>query len=113
MRVYGVSNPNWTFEDGRYRLEVRPTVKVGFDANRGRAAWRTLPALIPSPWTAHSHIVIKLPGAGSGVTLAGGEDRVLTLPAVDWRRKTTLAGDTMIEDLLWWTRALQAGRRTS
>jgi hypothetical protein len=99
VRVDGVSSPSWTFEDGRHQLDLHRILNVSLDAVRGRAAWRTLPALIPNPWTAHSHIVISLPDSGGGVDLSGGEDRELAIPAVEWRRKISRSGAQVAEDI--------------
>ena len=66
VRVDGVTYPDWQFQDGRDQLELTPVLTAGLDAARDRSAWRAIPALIPLPWTAHSHLVIKLPDRGRG-----------------------------------------------
>ncbi len=99
VRVEGVGYPDWQFQDGRYQLGLEPTLRVGFDASRGRAAWQKIPALIPDPWKAHSRVVIKLPDNGGGVTLTGAADGQLSIPAVEWRRKVDLVGGDLVEDI--------------
>ena len=99
VRLEGVGYPNWQFEDGRNQLDWLPTLDVELDASRGRAAWRNLPALISQPWTAHSHVVIKLPDQGRGVSVTGAGEAALSLPAVSWRRAMSLTGENLVEDI--------------
>jgi tetratricopeptide (TPR) repeat protein len=99
VQVDGVAYPNWQFEDGRNQLELLPTVTVAFDASRGRSAWREIPALIQEPWTAHSHLTIRLPDAGKDATLTGGGSAI-SLPVVDWRRQTSLSNGEVVQDVM-------------
>jgi tetratricopeptide (TPR) repeat protein len=99
VRLEGVSYPSWAFEDGKNQMDWSPTLTVSLDAARDRAAWRPLPALIAQPWTAHSHVVIKLPDRGRGVAVTGGGEVALALPAVDWRRTLTLTDGDVVEDI--------------
>ena len=99
VRVDGVAYPDWQFQDGREQLDLTPELTTGLDAGRDRSAWRAIPALIQTPWTAHSHLVIKLPDRGRGVVLTGNGEGALSLPAVDWRRKLTLDGGDIVEDI--------------
>jgi tetratricopeptide (TPR) repeat protein len=99
VELDGVGYPDWKFEDGRYQLDLAPTIRVGFDAARGRSIWRDIPAIIPEPWNAHSLLDIQLPDEGRGVGLTGPGEGALALPAVAWRRRSSLSGATVRDEI--------------
>lgn len=99
LTVDGVAYPDWEFRDGHYALPKAPTLRVIYEAPRDRSAWRTIPAVIAQPWTAHSRVTVKLPNGGQGVTLTGSRDAELLLPAVEWRRSVALNGSELVEEI--------------
>ncbi len=99
LAVDGVAYPDWKYRDGNYGLAVAPTLRVAIDAPRDRASWRSIPAVIDQPWTAHSHIVTTLPDSGKDVTVTGNEPGRFTIPAVDWQRSFKFEGAQLIEEI--------------
>ena len=99
LDVEGVAYPEWEYRDNHYELTLSPTLKVVFEADRGRASWQKIPAVIDKPWTAHSRVTIRLPDAGKAVDVAGAEPSTLALPAVQWDRAITRSGNELIEDI--------------
>ncbi|MCW1429515.1 DUF3857 domain-containing protein [Novosphingobium sp. JCM 18896] len=97
--VDGVGYPKWQYRDRRQALSLGPTLIVAYDAPRDRAAWRAIPALIDQPWTARSHVSIRLPDDGKGATLIGGDMGDLDLPAVKWQRSAKLTEGTVSEEI--------------
>lgn len=99
LAVDGVAYPDWKYRDGQYAVAVAPTLRVVFDAARDRASWRSIPAVIDQPWTAHSHVVTILPDGGKGITVSGIEPARLTFPAVDWQRSVEFGGAQLVEEI--------------
>ena len=99
LNVDGVGYPNWNFRDGQYSLAVTPDLKVVYDAPRDRASWRAIPALIDQPWTAHSHVVTRLPDGGKAIVLTGAEPAMLDVPAAAWQRNVALKGGDLIDEI--------------
>jgi tetratricopeptide (TPR) repeat protein len=99
LSVEGVGYPDWQFREGRYEMAVEPLLKVGLDAERGRAAWQKIPALIDRPWTAHSRMTIRLPNAGMDLKVEGSEPASLTFPAVNWNRVVTQSGGELVQEI--------------
>ena len=95
----GVAYPDWEYRDGRYALAVEPSLQVTYDAPRDRASWRTIPALIEQPWTAHGRFSIDLP-SDDAIAVTGEREAALTIPAVDWRRTIGFAGNHFVEDIV-------------
>lgn len=100
LSVEGVGYPDWQFREGRYEMTVGPKLKVALEAERGKAAWQKIPALIERPWTAHSRMTIRLPNAGKDAKVEGGEPTSVTVPAVSWNRVVTLAGGELVEEIV-------------
>lgn len=100
LTVEGVAYPDWTYQEGRYSFAWRPTLKIVYDAPRDRASWRTIPALIQAPWTANSRVTIKLPNGGKNVTFSRMEPHALIMPAVEWRRSSTINGGEIVEEIV-------------
>ena len=100
LTIDGAAYPDWRYRDGHYAIAVAPKLKVDYDAPRDRASWRAIPGLIDQPWTAHTHVVTHLPDGGKGVTLTGIEPVSLSLPAVTWQRKVSIAGGEMVDDII-------------
>ncbi|MBS0483250.1 MAG: DUF3857 domain-containing protein [Proteobacteria bacterium] len=97
VTVDGVAYPTWNYIDGHYEMGFKPLIKVVFDPDRSRSAWRQIPALIDDPWTARSRYELKLVDGGKGVTLEGGDPAHLNLPAVTWQRTIALQGGSVVE----------------
>lgn len=95
----GIAYPDWKYQDAHYALALPPGLRVNYNAPRDRAAWRAIPALIPSPWNARLHIVWQLPDSGSGVILSGADPASLDVPAAKWQRRIALAGANLVEDI--------------
>jgi transglutaminase-like putative cysteine protease len=104
LSVDGVGYPDWNFRDAQYALAITPDLKVVYDAPRDRASWRAIPALIDQPWTAHSHVVTRLPdggpGGGKAIALTGGETVTLDVPAASWQRTVALKGGEVVDDII-------------
>ena len=100
LTVDGVGYPQWNFRDGQYTLAITPDLKVAYDAPRDRASWRAIPALIDQPWTAHSHVVTRLPDGGKAIALTGSEPDTLDLPAASWQRMVALQGGELVDDII-------------
>lgn len=99
LTVDGVAYPDWTYRDGHYSLGLTPNLRVVLDAARDRASWRSIPALIDQPWTAHSRVVRRLPDGGERITVSGNEPARLTIPAADWQRTVEFGGAQLVEDI--------------
>lgn len=97
VAVEGVAYPDWTFKDGHYEVAYGPPLKVGFDPDRSRSAWRALPALIDDPWTAQVKVRMTLPDGGKDVRLEGGEPQRISNPAVAWERSVTVGAGALTE----------------
>jgi tetratricopeptide (TPR) repeat protein len=97
LDVDGVGYPEWEYRDQRYRLAIKPTLSIAFDAPRDRASWRAIPALIDQPWTAESHMTIRLPDDGKGMAITGTDTSTVDLPAVRWQRAFTVADGQLAE----------------
>lgn len=95
----GVGYPDWQYREGRYDLALGPLIKVAFDADRGKAAWQAIPALIDKPWTAHSKVTFRLPDGGKGITIEGDQPNTLAYPAANWSRKITRSGGDLIDEI--------------
>ncbi|MEZ5737272.1 MAG: tetratricopeptide repeat protein [Novosphingobium sp.] len=100
IAVEGLAYPDWEYRDGRLELSAEPILRVSFDPDRGRSAWRRLPALIEKPWTAHTSKTLVLPSEGEEATVEGMEPVSLSLPAVAYRRAVTRQGATIVEDIV-------------
>lgn len=99
LDVEGVAYPDWEYRDNRYQLTFGPTLRAVLDAERGRAAWQKIPALIEKPWTAHSRMEMRLPDAGKDMAVEGTEPYGLDLPAVKWDRKVKRSGTLLVEEI--------------
>lgn len=99
VTVEGVSFPTWTFRDGRYERTLAPELKVAFQPDRTRSAWRQIPAVIGNPWTAKFHLSMQLPSAGKGVEAEGLDPVSIELPAVTWQRSTKIQDGQLVEDI--------------
>jgi tetratricopeptide (TPR) repeat protein len=99
VSVEGVSFPAWTFRDGHYERTLAPELKVAFEPDRTRSAWRQIPAVIASPWTAKFHLSMQLPRAGQGVEAEGLDPVSIDLPAVTWQRTIKIQGGQLTEDI--------------
>ena len=99
LTVDGVAYPDWNYRDGHYRMSVSPSLRVTQDAPRDRGSWRSIPAVIDQPWTAHSKIVSHLPDGGKGITVSGNEPVQFTFPAVEWKRTIDFRGAQLVEEI--------------
>ena len=97
--VEGVGYPDWTWRDGHMELDTVPALRVTFDPDRSKSAWRPLPALIDSPWTARATVVTQLPAEGAGATVDGADERAFSFPAVAYKRTVTREGARLTEQM--------------
>lgn len=97
VKVDGVAYPDWTFKDGHYEVSYIPALKVGFDPDRSRSAWRSLPALIDDPWTAQVRVRMTLPDGGKDLRLEGGEPQKISNGSVVWDHSVALNGGVLTE----------------
>lgn len=92
----------WDRADDRYRLTLDKAVsKLGFDPDRSRPAWATLPVGTGAPATVVTALRVQLPGGGKGFTLDGDTDVPAPLAATTIRRTVTQAdGVVGVSDLV-------------
>lgn len=100
VTVEGVSYPEWAFRDGHYEAPYAAAIKVDFDPDRSRSAWRQIPATIEQPWTARARVRMILPDGGKGVGVEGAEPVRLALPALAWERTVTRTGGTLVDEVI-------------
>ena len=99
LTIDGVAYPDWKYRDGHYSMAVSPSLRVVQDAPRDRGSWRSIPAVIDQPWTAHAQIVSLLPDGGKGIMLSGNEPARIAFPAVEWQRTFDFSGSRLVEDV--------------
>ena len=99
LSMEGVSYPDWQFADGRYELALQPALGIAIDAERGKSAWRNIPALIDNPWTAQSRRSFILANAGKDVLVDGDRQASLSLPAVAWTRSIEHKEGLLVEQV--------------
>ncbi|MEQ1541890.1 MAG: DUF3857 domain-containing protein [Novosphingobium sp.] len=100
VTVDGVSYPDWGFRDGHYEAAYLPAIKIDFDPDRSRSAWRQIPATIDQPWTARSRVRMTLPDGGKGVSVEGADPVQLTQTAFTWERSVTRTGATLVDQVI-------------
>ena len=100
LQFEGMSYPDWEVHDGRLELTYSPAIRVTFDPDRSKAAWRSLPATIDNPWTAQSSFIYRLPSDVSAGTIDGIEPIRLDMPAVSYLRTVIREGAVLREDIL-------------
>lgn len=99
VKVEGIANFDWDFEGGRYQFQLSPPLRTALDSDRGKSTWRTIPALIDDPWSAHIVRSVILPDGGKGAGLIGADPVSLALPAVEWRKTVAVADNTVSEEI--------------
>ncbi|MEG3150725.1 DUF3857 domain-containing protein [Sphingomonas sp. ZT3P38] len=92
LNAAGVSYPDWSRENERYRTSLDRTVaQINFEPDRSRAAWREIPVATDNP----QHVVIRtrvrLPDGGTGFALEGDSALSAELAGTRVERTTTLA----------------------
>jgi len=99
MKMTGVSYPDWSREDERYRITLDHAVSgLSFDPDRSRAAWQDIPVYTGDPETDAMHITVKLPDGGKGFTLDGDTNLSQILAGSAVERHTVLNGATLTID---------------
>jgi tetratricopeptide (TPR) repeat protein len=99
VTVDGVAFPTWTYRDGRYERSLAPELRVTFDADRGRTAWRQMPALIDHPWTANVHMTMLLPRDGLAIDAEGLDPVKVSHPSATWERSVKIQGRQLSEEI--------------
>jgi tetratricopeptide (TPR) repeat protein len=100
LQFEGMAYPEWAVRDGRLELTRDAAIRVAFDPDRSRAAWRQLPAKIENPWTAQSTYTYHLPADVAAGTIEGLEPIRLEMPAVSYLRTVAREGATLRENIL-------------
>lgn len=100
LSIKGVTFPDWTHEEHRYRTTLDKTVGARrFDPDRSRPAWKDIPVATGNPSYSLSTIAIHLPGGGAGFTLDGDQAIDDTIAGAHIQRSAKLAGAVLtIED---------------
>ncbi len=99
LRIAGIAYPDWNYRDGRFELERPASLRVDFDPDRSKSAWKPFSALIDRPWTAHEKVTLRLPPQAAEALVEGTEPFTLDSPAVSYLRTIERDGATIVEDI--------------
>ncbi|WP_233503675.1 DUF3857 domain-containing protein [Sphingomonas psychrotolerans] len=87
----GITYPDWSKENGRYRLALDSAVSsIGFSPDRARPAWREIPVSSGGYADTRVRTRIRLPGDGVGFDTEGDRTLPATLAGVALQRSVTL-----------------------
>ncbi|TGX50130.1 DUF3857 domain-containing protein [Sphingomonas gei] len=94
----GITYPNWSKEDGRYRVALDNAVSgITFSPDRARPAWREIPVSSGDYADTRVRTRIRLPGGG-GFETEGDRTLPATLAGVALKRSVTLDGGVLTVD---------------
>lgn len=96
----GITYPDWTRENERFRLTLDSAVQgIGFEPDRSRAAWRDIPVSTGSPGHVRVRTSYRLPGGGAGFAFEGDEKLPAQIAGRVLARQTSLTGGVLtVED---------------
>ncbi|AQR73876.1 DUF3857 domain-containing protein [Sphingomonas sp. LM7] len=89
----GIAYPDWSKENGRYRVELDGTISnVSFSPDRARPAWREIPVSSGAYDDSRVRTRIRLPAGGIGYEVEGNRTLPATLAGVALKRSVALEG---------------------
>jgi tetratricopeptide (TPR) repeat protein len=96
----GIARPGWSKEEGRFKLGLDTAVEsLGFDPDRGRAAWKDIPVSTGDLASSRVATRIRLPGTGTGFAFEGDQTLPATLAGAVLSRKAGIEGEWLtVED---------------
>jgi tetratricopeptide (TPR) repeat protein len=94
----GLTDTRWRKVDGRYRLVLdRASTLLDFNPDRSKAAWRQIPVATGNAETVAYRTRVRLPAAGRGFTVEGG-DASTPFPGMVVTRKAGIDGGWITVD---------------
>lgn len=93
----GLITSPWAKERDRYELTppVQAAANVGFDADRGRSAWRDIPLRLNGPIFQQTELTVLLPKESGDFTLAGKPAVDAVIGGVALKSHAALSGGTV------------------
>lgn len=102
VTIGGIAYPQWPSENRRRKSALdRAVGAIAFDPDRGRSAWRTIPAKTQAPSHIRTVMRITLPAGGAGFTIEGDTELTATLAGIRIDRQVSREGAKVtIDDTL-------------
>lgn len=100
----GIATDRWNYEQGRFRAALDRAVSgIGFEPDRARAVWKSIPVATANPSVSVYRTRIKLPDGGKEFTFEGDTTLPATLAGVAIKRSAGIDGQWITVEDRWET----------
>lgn len=103
--IKGISPPSFTWQEGKFVADIDPTFEnSGFNPDRARPEWRSIPVATPGPSYVVMDTSIILPDEGAGFSLVGQANQQASFANTRLATSATLHGNEIsTHSELWQT----------